>query len=108
MPRTWANVRSPKVQGFRFAFGGAQGKVSWLSERRLERQERVLERLSEERERIEILSSCVPEASRLDRLLRYAASLERSFERALNQLERLQRNRLGKPVLPTLNVSVSA
>ncbi len=40
----------------------------------------------------------------LDRLLRYEAVLDRSFDRTLNQLERMQRVRLGQPVLPKLEV----
>jgi hypothetical protein len=39
----------------------------------------------------------IPNAPELDRLLRYAASLERSFDRTLNQLLDLQRMRLGQP-----------
>jgi len=49
----------------------------------------------------------VPDGPGLDRLLRYEASLERSFDRTLSQLERLQRMRLGQPVLPKLEVSHS-
>jgi len=43
----------------------------------------------------------------LDLLLRYESNLERSFDRTLSQLERLQRIRNGQPVPPTLNVNVS-
>ncbi len=46
----------------------------------------------------------VPDARVLDRLLRYEASLDRSFERTLSQLERLQRMRLGQPILPKLDL----
>jgi hypothetical protein len=52
--------------------------------------------------------SGVPEAPRLDRMLRYEAALDRAFDRTLSQLERLQRIRKGQPVPPTLNVNVSA
>jgi hypothetical protein len=52
----------------------------------------------------EVLRHNVPDAPTLDRLLRYEASLERSFDRTLSQLERLQRMRLGQPVLPKLEV----
>jgi hypothetical protein len=44
---------------------------------------------------------------RSEYLLRYGASLERSFDRTLNQLERAQRMRLGQPVPPPLNVNIS-
>jgi hypothetical protein len=43
----------------------------------------------------------------LDISVRYESTLERAFERALNQLERLQRIRKGQPVPPTLNMNVS-
>ncbi len=52
----------------------------------------------------EALCHNVPGAPTLDRLLRYEASLDRSFDRTLTQLERLQRMRLGQPVLPKLEV----
>jgi hypothetical protein len=58
-------------------------------------------------ERLESSSGEVPETPRLDRLLKYSTSLERDFERTLNQLERLQRIRRGQPVPPTLNVTLS-
>ena len=44
----------------------------------------------------------------LELSVRYETTLERAFERALNQLERLQRIRKGQPVSPTLNVQVSS
>jgi hypothetical protein len=42
-----------------------------------------------------------------DRLQRYEASLERSFDRTLSQLDRLQRLRSGQPVLPAVRVDLS-
>jgi hypothetical protein len=39
--------------------------------------------------------------------MRYSTSLDREFERTLNQLLRLQQIRKGQPVPPTLNVNVS-
>jgi len=44
----------------------------------------------------------------IDRLLHYEASLERVFDRTLNQLVHLQRMRKGQPVSLPLNVNVSA
>ncbi len=52
-------------------------------------------------------SLAVPETKELDRLLRYEASLDRSFDRTLNQLERLQRMRLGHAVPPPVKVELS-
>jgi hypothetical protein len=40
-------------------------------------------------------------------LHRYETSLERQIERTLNQLERLQRMRLGQPVPPPVKVELS-
>jgi hypothetical protein len=48
----------------------------------------------------------VPDTPQLDRLLRYEASLERAIDRALSQLERLQRMRKGQPVLPPIKVEI--
>ena len=58
------------------------------------------------RTQLEILSRSVPDGPGLDRLLRCDASLERAFERALSQLERLQRMRLGQPVPPRIELDV--
>jgi len=57
--------------------------------------------------KLEELWRNVPEAPRLDRLLRYEASLERAFDRTLTQLERLQRMRKGQPVQPKEEISLS-
>ncbi|HXM96371.1 MAG TPA: hypothetical protein VOA64_19305 [Candidatus Dormibacteraeota bacterium] len=58
--------------------------------------------------RLESLRSNVPDAQRLDRLLRYETTLERNIDRVLSQLERVQRMRLGQPAAPSLNVNVSS
>ena len=55
----------------------------------------------------QIKSSMVPAHDVLERLLRYEASLDRSFDRTLNQLERLQRIRLGQAVAPPVKVVLS-
>lgn len=44
----------------------------------------------------------------MDRLFRYEASLDRSLERTLKQLERLQRMRLGLAVPPSVDVNISS
>jgi len=59
------------------------------------------------RTQLEIVCRNVPDGPGLDRLLRYEASLERSFDRTLSQLERLQRMRAGQPVPPELKVRLS-
>ncbi len=53
------------------------------------------------------IAALVPPEGVSERLLRYEASLERSIDRTLNQLERRQRMRLGQPVPPTLKVELS-
>jgi hypothetical protein len=68
--------------------------------RRLERRKSM----DSERGTLEALRQYVPDSSLPERLLRYEASLERNIDRTLSQLERLQRMRLGQPVLPKLEV----
>jgi len=72
--------------------------------RRLKRDQKERSSIQAARTQLEIVSRNVPDGPGLDRLLRYEASLERSFDRTLSQLERLQRMRLGQPVLPKLEV----
>jgi len=75
--------------------------------RRLRRYQKARSSSETTRTQLEILRHSVPDDSGLDRLLRYEASLDRSFDRTLSQLERLQRMRLGQPVLPKLEVQHS-
>ncbi len=89
-----------------------QCKENILSEidseiRHLKRCQKAQASIEAERARLESLRRAVPESPALDRLLRYEASLERAFDRTLNQLERLQRMRLGQPVPPPVNVQLS-
>ncbi len=50
----------------------------------------------------------IPDSPRLDQLLRYGTTLERTFDRTLSQLERAQRMRLGQQLLPRIDVSLSS
>ena len=52
-------------------------------------------------------SLAIPEEKELERLLRYEARLDGTFDRTLQQLERLQRMRLGQPMPPTVKVDVT-
>jgi len=70
----------------------------------IEREIRILK----EYQKVEGVRRVVPESPALDRLLRYEVSLERSFDRTLTQLERLQRMRLGQPVPPRIDVNLSS
>ena len=75
-----------------------------------------LERISEfkgyalERENLavdaEARSFSLPTAEATDKLLRYEAHLDRQLYRAMDQLERLQRQRRGENVPPPLNVNL--
>jgi hypothetical protein len=74
----------------------------------LKRHSKAQASIEGDRAELESLRRLVPESPTLDRLLRYEASLERAFDRTLSQLERLQRMRLGQPVLPPVKVEVSS
>jgi hypothetical protein len=75
-----------------------------------------LERLSEldrhatERDRLatdaEARSFSLPPAEATDKLLRYEAHVDRQLYRAMDQLERLQRQRRGENVPPPLNINL--
>jgi len=52
-------------------------------------------------------AGCVPSAETMERLARYETHLERQLYRALNQLERLQRQRRGEAVPPPLSLEVN-
>ena len=66
-----------------------------------------LDRITDPREELDSLRRNVPDAPALDRLLRYDVTLDRSFDRTLTQLERLQRMRLGQLVPPPVKVEIS-
>jgi hypothetical protein len=75
--------------------------------RRLRFLEKENASVETKRMELEFESRNVPDALSLERLLRYEASLERAFDRALSQLERLQRIRHGQSVPPPINVNIS-
>ena len=75
--------------------------------RRYRRYRKVRTSIEAARTQLEIQRRNVPEAPTLDRLLRYDVTLDRSFDRTLTQLERLQRMRRGLPVPPPLKVDIS-
>jgi hypothetical protein len=52
-------------------------------------------------------AAALPPEEALEKILRYEAALERQLFRAMNQLERLQRRRLGEAVPPPLALEVS-
>lgn len=75
---------------------------------RLTEIENALNESHPEQTELEQLRRNVPDADRLERLLRYEASLERAFDRTLTQLQRLQEIRLGRPVARPLNFGIPA
>jgi hypothetical protein len=75
--------------------------------RRFRRMAKALERFRELRMQWTSAAALVPPPAVSERLLRYETHLCREFDRTLSQLERLQRMRLGKPVIPPINVQVS-
>jgi len=80
----------------------------------LDHQIRLFEPLYEQwvlaaadRRDLELVAAQVPTGEAAERLQRYEASLERAFDRTLGQLERVQRQRLGQPVPPMVQVQLS-
>ena len=52
-------------------------------------------------------AAVLPSSGVLEKILRYETKLERQLYQAINQLERLQRMRLGEPVPPPVNVQLT-
>ena len=75
---------------------------------RLEQYKKASNRISTERVETEVRRQNVPDSPNAERLLRYETTIERNFDRTLNQLERLQRMRMGQPVPPPVNVNLSS
>ena len=53
-------------------------------------------------------AAVLPTEAVLEKVLRYETALDRKLYRSMNQLERLQRRRLGEQVPPPLTVELSA
>lgn len=75
---------------------------------RLTEIQNALNESQPERTELEQLRRNLPDADRMERLLRYEASLERAFDRTLAQLERLQGMRVGQPVTRPLKLGIPA
>ena len=95
-------IVDPKTDGQRAAV------VAWI-DLQLERTS-AFEECATEREDLavdaEARSFSLPPADATDKLLRYEAHLDRQLYRAMDQLERLQRQRRGEAVLPPLNINL--
>jgi len=77
----------------------------WRCRRLLIAERAEIER--EERNKVRP-STFLPSAYATDLLMRYQVTLERSIDRTMTQLERLQRMRLGQPVVPPINVQIAS
>jgi hypothetical protein len=75
---------------------------------RLTEAQTALHESQPEQTEIEQLRRNLPDVDRMERLLRYEASLERAFDRTLAQLERLQEMRLGQPAANPLKRGMPA
>ena len=95
---------SPSSEGFKRYF------LEQIDEEMKKLKSHLLEQTSIESHRLKLESvrRSVPDSPRVDQLLRYWTTLERTFDRTLSQLERAQRMRLGQPVPPRIDVRVSS
>lgn len=75
--------------------------------KRLEAHAKFQKKVNASRLTLDRLRGLVPrDPQELDRLLRYAATIDRAIARTLAQLERQQRIRLGQPVLPAIKLDL--
>jgi len=77
-------------------------------ERKLTRENDKSNAVDFRRMELESLRRGVPDSPRLDSILRSHTTLERSLDKALSRLERLQAKRLGQPVLPPIKLDISS
>jgi hypothetical protein len=75
---------------------------------RLQQYESDKESMETARHQAELLYRSIPDSKDLETLMRYEATIQRSIDRGLTQLERLQRMRLGEPVMPPIKLDVSS
>jgi hypothetical protein len=89
-------------------------KLIGVCDEEIKEHKSAIASFEKERERIKLRLQVlkklgnIPSRLELDRLLRYEASIERRFYKALNELERLQRMRLGEKVPAPLEVEFSS
>lgn len=74
---------------------------------RLEKLEEALDTIGRERIEYKVSAAVIPGPKVSDRLLRYETHLSREIDRTLNQLERLQRLRMGQLAPPRIDVNIS-
>lgn len=77
-----------------------------------QKKTRQFEGVFREQEELEIestlLGASLPPKGTIEKLLRYETAIERQLYRAIDQLERLQRQRRGEAVLPPINVELNS
>jgi hypothetical protein len=78
------------------------GRADFLAGQRIVCAER-----EENAEKARQAAAVLPSPEALDKIMRYETKLERQLHRAMNQLERLQRRRLGEAVPPPLALEMS-
>jgi hypothetical protein len=98
-----------KLGNLRFESADKERILEYLDQELKNLRERIIqftERESmEEQARQE--AAVLPSAQTVDKILRYEAALDRQLFRAVSELERLQRRRLGENVPPPLTLEVS-
>jgi hypothetical protein len=99
-----------KLDDLRFQEADKEHILDYLDQELKNLRERFLQLT--ERESLEEQSrqeaAVLPSAQTLDKILRYETALDRQLFRAMTELERLQRRRLGENVPPPLTMEVSA
>ena len=99
-----------KLGDLRFEGADKERILEYLDQELKNLRERIIqftERESmEEQARQE--AAVLPSAQTLDKILRYETALDRQLFRAMSELERLQRRRLGENVPPPLTMEISA
>jgi hypothetical protein len=90
---------NPDGQSFATALITVKAAISMV---KLMRQVRTIQRFE-----ITTAQHVIPDREGLDRILRYETAIERNLGRALDRLERLQRQRKGEPGPPSVNVRLT-
>ena len=89
-----------------FARANNHGGMLWeFARQAVQRSEQAAGRLQSNR--LDLFRHALPQSPLLESLLRYETSLERTFDRTLSQLERMQRIRLGQNVPPEQRVRMT-
>jgi hypothetical protein len=99
-----AQVEMPSSEACKMAFLRRLA----LERKRLSQYKLERDAIAEARMQLESLRRNVPASQRLEQLTRYSASLERTADRILSQLERAQARRLGQAVMAPIKLDISS